>query len=112
MQEGCLLEMYDYDGSKQWHFRLRSWINGKSRMYVLENTGEFIKYHGLEEHHLFILYTDCSNKMVVRGHKGTDVDSTLDDIYKVTAPEDAFQKSHHVPKRRGLTSTGSTTVLV
>ncbi|KAG0562032.1 hypothetical protein KC19_9G111900 [Ceratodon purpureus] len=107
-KEGSPLEMYDYDGSKRWHFRLKFWTNNKSRMYVLDNTGEFIKYHGLEEHDLFILYTDSSQKMVVRGHKGTDPeeDSTLDDVFRVTAPEEALQKiSHPLPKRKRLTTT-------
>ncbi|KAG0607542.1 hypothetical protein M758_8G036800 [Ceratodon purpureus] len=77
-KEGTLLEMEDYNGSKRWFFRFKYWINNKSRMYVLENTGEFIKYHSLKEHDIFVVYEDSVKKLVVRGHKGTDLDSMPD----------------------------------
>ncbi|KAL8106655.1 hypothetical protein AgCh_023419 [Apium graveolens] len=44
---------------------LRFWPNNKSRMYVLENTGEFVKENGLQEGDFIVLYSDIRyNKYV------------------------------------------------
>ncbi|KAG0557058.1 hypothetical protein KC19_11G099700 [Ceratodon purpureus] len=103
-KEGTLLQMEDYNGSKQWFFRFKWWINNKSRMYVLENTGEFIKYHGLKENDIFIVYADSSKKMVVRGHKGTDLDSTLDVFQGINAASSS-EKAPFIRDEGLITST-------
>jgi hypothetical protein len=41
-------------------------------MYVLENTREFIKHHGLQAHDHFIVYEDSCGNLVVRGQKKSD----------------------------------------
>uniref|UniRef100_A0A7I4CBH3 TF-B3 domain-containing protein n=1 Tax=Physcomitrium patens TaxID=3218 RepID=A0A7I4CBH3_PHYPA len=69
MKEIKLLDMRDYSTPKCWSFRYKGWINNKSRMYVLENTGGFIKYHNLKVHDGFVVYEDGSGKLVVCGQK-------------------------------------------
>ncbi|KAG0585949.1 hypothetical protein KC19_2G051600 [Ceratodon purpureus] len=102
-KEGTMLEMHDYNGSKRWFFRFKSWINNKSRMYVLENTGEFIKYHGLKEHDIFVVYEDNSKNTVVRGHKGVDLDPLLDSLQVMNA-KSSSEKTFSI-KEEGLVST-------
>jgi len=68
-KEGTVLEMEDYNASKRWCFRFKYWINNKSRMYVLENTGDFIKYHDLKEHDTIVVYEDGCKNLVVCGQK-------------------------------------------
>jgi hypothetical protein len=85
-KEGAVLQMEDYCALKRWHFRFKYWTNNKSRMYVLENTGEFVRYHSLSEHDVFIVYEDVCKNLVVCGQKKTRDDNLLDDS-KVPAPE-------------------------
>lgn len=42
----------------------RFWPNNKSRMYVLENTGEFIRRHGLKCGDYIAIYQDMSKQLV------------------------------------------------
>ncbi|KAJ9709966.1 hypothetical protein PVL29_001446 [Vitis rotundifolia] len=68
--EGTLISMEDMDGLGTWTFRFRYWINNLTRMYVLENTGEFVRAHGLCASDFIILYKDNRNdKYVIRGSK-------------------------------------------
>ncbi|XP_034695072.1 B3 domain-containing transcription factor FUS3-like [Vitis riparia] len=68
--EGTLISMEDMDGLGTWTFRFRYWINNLTRMYVLENTGEFIRAHGLCANDFIILYKDNRNdKYVIKGSK-------------------------------------------
>jgi hypothetical protein len=70
--KGKLLDMGEYSFSKHWFFQYKCWINNKSRMYVLENTGEFVKYHGLKPRDSFTVYEDGCGNLVVRGQKKSD----------------------------------------
>jgi bifunctional DNA-binding transcriptional regulator/antitoxin component of YhaV-PrlF toxin-antitoxin module len=74
-KEGRVLEMEDFTACKRWYFRFKYWINNKSRMYVLENTGDFIKFHCLKEHDTFVIYEDGCKKLIVCGQKKENGDS-------------------------------------
>jgi hypothetical protein len=39
MKEGIFITMEDFDTAEQWTFRYRFWPNSRSRMYLLESTG-------------------------------------------------------------------------
>jgi len=69
VKEGVLIPMVDHNRLKQWIFRYKWWLNNKSRMYVLENTGEFMKYHDLKEKDAMTLYEDGVGTIVVSGEK-------------------------------------------
>jgi hypothetical protein len=64
LKEGVLVSMEDFDTGMTWTFRYRYWPNNRSRMYLLENTGEFVKAHGLEEGDLLIIYRHLQEKFV------------------------------------------------
>uniref|UniRef100_A0A803QGN7 Uncharacterized protein n=1 Tax=Cannabis sativa TaxID=3483 RepID=A0A803QGN7_CANSA len=49
----------------------RYWSNNKSRMYVLENTGEFVKQNGLEIGDSIALYEDECKNLYISMKKGT-----------------------------------------
>lgn len=67
--KGKQLEMKDYNFSRSWRFHYKWWVNNKSRMYVLENTGGFIKHHGLEANDSLVVYEDGYGNLVARGQK-------------------------------------------
>ncbi|KAG9452959.1 hypothetical protein H6P81_005863 [Aristolochia fimbriata] len=46
-RDGITITMEDMETAYVWNFKYRYWPNNKSRMYVLEHIGEFIKTHGL-----------------------------------------------------------------
>ncbi|XP_024360671.1 uncharacterized protein [Physcomitrium patens] len=69
LREGVSLLMEDFDSGYCWNIRYRFWPNNKSRMYLLENTGEFVKSHHLKEGDLLILYRNEQGNYVLRGKK-------------------------------------------
>jgi len=68
-KDGILVSMDDFDTGMAWSFRYRYWPNNRSRMYLLENTGEFVKAHDLERGDLLIIYRNPLGNLVIRGKK-------------------------------------------
>ncbi|KAK9669842.1 hypothetical protein RND81_13G158500 [Saponaria officinalis] len=60
-KEGIFISMDDMDGMHVWNFKYRFWPNNNSRMYVLENTGDFVSAHGLEMGDFIMVYQDFIN---------------------------------------------------
>ncbi|XP_073040618.1 B3 domain-containing transcription factor ABI3-like isoform X1 [Primulina eburnea] len=69
-RDGVTIAMEDIGASRVWNMRYRFWPNNKSRMYLLENTGDFVKANGLQEGDFIVIYLDtkCS-KYMIRGVK-------------------------------------------
>ncbi|OVA09648.1 B3 DNA binding domain [Macleaya cordata] len=75
VKEGIFINMDDINGLQVWNFKYRFWPNNNSRMYILENTGEFVKFHGLRTGDYMMLYIDDqSQKYIIRGRKASDQD--------------------------------------
>ncbi|EFJ05287.1 hypothetical protein SELMODRAFT_431656 [Selaginella moellendorffii] len=74
LREGIMLAMEDVLTAQTWHFRYRFWPNNKSRMYLLEGTGDYVKSHLLKEGDLIQIYRDaktgkhiiCAKKFAAR----------------------------------------------
>ncbi|OMO99353.1 hypothetical protein COLO4_13343 [Corchorus olitorius] len=78
-KEGIFINMDDIDGLHVWSFKYRFWPNNKSRMYVLENTGEFVNTHGLQLGDSIMVYQDSQNqKYVIQAKKASDEDIYTD----------------------------------
>ncbi|CAL5325558.1 unnamed protein product [Camellia sinensis] len=74
-KEGFFVRMDDMDGLHVWSFKFRYWPNNTSRMYVLENTGEFVNTHALKQGDYMMMYQDQQNQnFVIRGRKASDQD--------------------------------------
>ncbi|XP_071725378.1 B3 domain-containing transcription factor FUS3-like [Rutidosis leptorrhynchoides] len=72
-KEGININMDDLDGVHLWTFKYRFWPNNNSRMYVLENTGDFVCSHGLRPKDFIIVYQDPQNEhFVIEGRKASD----------------------------------------
>ncbi|XP_031477480.1 B3 domain-containing transcription factor ABI3 isoform X1 [Nymphaea colorata] len=69
-RDGISIAMEDIGTSRVWNMRYRFWPNNKSRMYLLENTGDFVRSNGLQEGDFIVIYSDvkCS-KYMIRGVK-------------------------------------------
>ncbi|KAL5215005.1 hypothetical protein ABZP36_004157 [Zizania latifolia] len=75
-REGVMLVMDDFKIATTWNFKYRFWPNNKSRMYVLESTGVFVKEHGLQTGDTFIIYKiSGTGKLLVRGEKSIKPDA-------------------------------------
>uniref|UniRef100_A0ACD5YA87 Uncharacterized protein n=1 Tax=Avena sativa TaxID=4498 RepID=A0ACD5YA87_AVESA len=71
-RDGLILKMDDFKIPATWNFKYRFWPNHKSRMYIMESTGEFVKSHSLEAGDTLIIYKSLeSGKFIVRGEKAT-----------------------------------------
>ncbi|XP_078447297.1 B3 domain-containing protein LFL1-like isoform X2 [Wolffia australiana] len=71
-REGIYMCMEDMETFHTWTFKYRFWPNNKSRMYILENTGEFVKRHGLKLGDFVMLYRDdYRQRYVIRGQKAS-----------------------------------------
>ncbi|OIT30074.1 PREDICTED: B3 domain-containing transcription factor FUS3-like [Nicotiana attenuata] len=73
IKEGFPITMDDMDGIHVWSFRYRYWPNNSSRMYVLENTGDFVQTHGLRQGDYFALhYNDQKQIYGIEARKAGD----------------------------------------
>nr|WDA53408.1 b3 domain-containing transcription factor lec2 [Erycina pusilla] len=69
-REGISLLMIDSESARVWNFKFRFWPNNKSRMYILENTGEFVRSHGLGSGDFIMLYKDdVEDRYIIRAKK-------------------------------------------
>ncbi|CAN6236661.1 unnamed protein product [Urochloa humidicola] len=73
-KDGLILEMDDFELPAVWKFKYRYWPNNKSRMYILETTGEFVKRHGLQAKDIIVIYKNKkSGRYVARAVKAEDI---------------------------------------
>ncbi|KAM7264680.1 hypothetical protein ACFE04_002363 [Oxalis oulophora] len=69
-RDGIAIALEDIGTSRVWNMRYRFWPNNKSRMYLLENTGDFVKANGLQEGDFIVIYSDIKcGKYLIRGVK-------------------------------------------
>ncbi|XP_062191151.1 B3 domain-containing protein IDEF1-like [Phragmites australis] len=67
-----ILQMDDMVLPITWKFKYRFWPNNKSRMYILEAAGEFVKTHGLQAGDALIIYKNSvPGKFIIRGEKAS-----------------------------------------
>ncbi|KAL2623787.1 hypothetical protein R1flu_008032 [Riccia fluitans] len=72
-REGIAFPCEDYDTGDKLNLRYRFWPNNKSRMYLLENTGDFVKKHNLEEGDRLMIYKNVQDdSFIIRGRKAQD----------------------------------------
>ncbi|XVF87455.1 hypothetical protein PTKIN_Ptkin18bG0121500 [Pterospermum kingtungense] len=62
-KEGILVMLKDVYSNQVWTLKYKFWCNNKSRMYVLENTGDFVKQNRLEIGDSLTLYEDESKNL-------------------------------------------------
>ncbi|GAV71053.1 B3 domain-containing protein [Cephalotus follicularis] len=62
-KEGIGIVLRDLYSIQEWSFKFKYWSNNKSRMYVLENTGKFVRQNGLEMGDSLTLYEDESKHL-------------------------------------------------
>ncbi|CBI21292.3 hypothetical protein VitviT2T_022149 [Vitis vinifera] len=89
-KEGILITMYDLDGQHVWNFKYRFWPNNNSRMYVLENTGEFVNVHGLQLGDYIMLYHDGQTQSLVIEARKASEKNLHADLSKNIAVSDLF----------------------
>ncbi|PSR94932.1 B3 domain-containing transcription factor [Actinidia chinensis var. chinensis] len=69
-RDGIPIAMEDIGTSQVWNMRYWFWPNNKSRMYLLENTGDFVQANGLQEGDFIVMYSDVKcGKYLIRGVK-------------------------------------------
>ncbi|XP_037474936.1 putative B3 domain-containing protein Os04g0676650 isoform X2 [Triticum dicoccoides] len=107
-RDGLILKMEDMRLPVTWNFKFRYWPNNKSRMYVLESTGEFSKHHNLATQDTFIIYKSLeSGKFIVRGEKVTGQCATLicpecKEQGRINNRQCGFTRNLHARKRRSM----------
>ncbi|KAG6400952.1 hypothetical protein SASPL_137797 [Salvia splendens] len=66
-RDGISIAMEDIGTSRVWNMRYRFWPNNKSRMYLLENTGDYVR---VNEGDFIVIYSDIKcGKYMIRGVK-------------------------------------------
>ncbi|PON37854.1 B3 DNA binding domain containing protein [Parasponia andersonii] len=108
-KEGIQVVMRDIYSNREWSLRYKYWSNNKSRMYVLENTGDFVKQNGLEIGDSITLYEDeCKNlgarpapEPSCKRHLITNQNTTvLDDKYvnssNSTTNDEAYDNTNNI----------------
>ncbi|KAK4272230.1 hypothetical protein QN277_020815 [Acacia crassicarpa] len=100
-KEGIVISMDDIDGLHVWSFKYRFWPNNNSRMYVLENTGEFVSTHGLRLGDSIVVYQDNQTlNYVIQAKKASE----QDDFMAISSDNinDLFLQDYEVNKSNGL----------
>ncbi|XP_061351054.1 B3 domain-containing transcription factor FUS3-like [Gastrolobium bilobum] len=96
-KEGILMTMDDLDGLHVWSFKYRFWPNNNSRMYVLENTGDFVNTHGLRLGDSILVYQDSENhNYVIQAKKASDQDEFMEETSNTI--NDIFLNDYEVNK--------------
>ncbi|VFR00536.1 unnamed protein product [Cuscuta campestris] len=60
-RDGISIAMEDIGTSRVWNMKYRFWPNNKSRMYLLENTGDFVRANALQEGDFIVIYADTKS---------------------------------------------------
>ncbi|KAF7803432.1 B3 domain-containing transcription factor LEC2 [Senna tora] len=68
-REGIQILLKDVFSNQHWNMKFKYWANANSRMYILENTGEFIKYYQLQIGDSITLYEDKQKNLYVSARK-------------------------------------------
>ncbi|MCO5584356.1 hypothetical protein L7F22_038282 [Adiantum nelumboides] len=69
-KEGLDMSFQDLQSSQTWKLRFRFWPNNKTRMYLLESTGNFVKWHHLRQGDFIVLYRNpATGTYVINGKK-------------------------------------------
>ncbi|KQK11144.1 B3 domain-containing protein VP1 [Brachypodium distachyon] len=125
-RDGISIPMEDIGTSRVWNMRYRFWPNNKSRMYLLENTGDFVRSNELQEGDFIVIYSDVKGRYLIRGVKVRPVqDQAGKHKYGIpgnkggasdvkTGPEDrgCKEKSPHGAQRSRQEATGSNMMAV
>lgn len=76
-RDPLILHMDDMVLPVTWKFKYRYWPNNKSRMYILDSAGEFLKTHGLQAGDVIIIYKNLApGKFIIRGEKAIHQQTT------------------------------------
>ncbi|KAI5079241.1 hypothetical protein GOP47_0004720 [Adiantum capillus-veneris] len=84
-KEGLKIPFQDLQTSQIWELRFRFWPNNKTRMYLLESTGNFVKSHHLREGDFVVLYRNPATG-----------------IYMINGKKAAWPKCLSMSERRSL----------
>ncbi|XP_062185935.1 B3 domain-containing protein LFL1-like [Phragmites australis] len=96
-KDGKSLCMQDLLNAQLWTFKYRYWPNNKSRMYVLENTGDYVRAHDLQQGDFIVIYRDDENNRFVIGAKkaGDERTATVPQLHEhISATLPASQVIH------------------
>lgn len=115
LRDGMNLIVEDMNSAKVWNMRYRFWPNNKSRMYLLENTGDFVKSYDLKEGDYMMLFRDnMTSRFVIKGAKGPTQAAMLsgaaaiEDISDAGGVGNGGKKRKSVSKEADLVLMGST----
>ncbi|XP_022978701.1 B3 domain-containing transcription factor LEC2 isoform X2 [Cucurbita maxima] len=95
-KEGIQIVMREVHSNKKWAMKYKYWANNRSRMYVLENTGDFVRQNGLKMGDLMTLYEDECKNMYVAVVKGEN-DSRREENEEMVRNNDKNNKKNNQP---------------
>ncbi|KAM0942241.1 putative transcription factor B3-Domain family [Dioscorea sansibarensis] len=76
-----VLHMKDFIFPHTWSFKYRYWPNNKSRMYVLETTGDFVRTHGLRPGDFLVIYKNIeTGNYLVLGEKELPIPRHVNEV--------------------------------
>ncbi|KAL1210084.1 B3 domain-containing transcription factor FUS3 [Cardamine amara subsp. amara] len=88
-KDGIPIKMEDMDSVHFWTFKYRYWPNNNSRMYVLENTGDFVNAHGLQQGDFIMVFQDLnSQNYVIQARKASEEEDEEEEDVTINVEED------------------------
>nr|CAC19186.1 VP1/ABI3-like protein [Callitropsis nootkatensis] len=112
-RDGISIAMEDIVTSRVWNMRYRFWPNNKSRMYLLENTGDFVRSNGLQEGDFIVLYSDTkTGKYMIRGVKVPRSDTSAAAATKCTNGSDGGDAKQFIKMGKSYLASTSQSVAV
>ncbi|KAI3994766.1 hypothetical protein MKX01_037317 [Papaver californicum] len=106
VKEGIQIAIREVLSPKVWFMRYRFWPNNKSRMYVLENTGEYVKQNELKCGDFVILYQDENKQLYISFQKAQrptlEGEPNMEEKESRTCLERAHESTHAEDEDRRL----------
>ncbi|KAL5730428.1 B3 domain-containing transcription factor [Ranunculus cassubicifolius] len=64
-RKGIQIAIREVESTTMWYMRFRFWLNNKSKIYILENTGNYVKHKALKTGDCVTLYKDEKNLLYI-----------------------------------------------
>ncbi|XP_020220482.1 B3 domain-containing transcription factor LEC2-like [Cajanus cajan] len=115
-REGIDVVLKDVYAELRWTVKYKYWVNDQSRMYVLENTGDFVNHYELQRDDSITLYEDESKNLYVLIKKEDNQETSqhptnMQRLLTLSAYNNGLIQASHMHQAQGEEENASNSLL-